>query len=114
MADLTVSGSGTAGGTLHVEGSWRKATPAFNAALCARFGVPPLEFDGSGDALLHPFTGDCSRHMEYVRDRGAYADLPLCEILETLRAAYPGLLERAAAVDDPAFAQACGPSTHGS
>ena len=89
---------------LHVDGAWRKATPAFNASLCARFGVPPLEFDGSEDALLHPFAGDGSRHMEYIRDRGSYPDLPLSLILQAFTATYPALVERAAAVDDPAFA----------
>ncbi len=39
---------------LYVHGTWRKATPAFNAELCERFSVPPLTFDGSADALLHP------------------------------------------------------------
>lgn len=61
---------------LYVEETWRKATPAFNASLCARFGVPPLEFDGTEDALLHPFTGDGRQHMEYMHDRGVFADLP--------------------------------------
>jgi transglutaminase-like putative cysteine protease len=89
---------------LYLDGTWRKATPAFNASLCARFGVAPLEFDGSGDALLHPFTGDGSRHMEYVRDRGSYVDLPLEQIVESFRAAYPALLNRDDDVDDPAFA----------
>jgi transglutaminase-like putative cysteine protease len=88
---------------LHVDGAWRKATPAFNAALCERFGVAPLEFDGSHDALLHPFTGDGSRHMEYIRDRGAYADLPLREIIAALRASYPRLLDRTSEIEDPAF-----------
>jgi len=88
---------------LHIGGTWRKATPAFNATLCERFGVAPLEFDGSQDALLHPFTGDGSQHMEYVRDRGAYADLPLTEIVDTFRATYPRLLDRDSAVEDPAF-----------
>ncbi|WP_374223892.1 transglutaminase family protein, partial [Rhodococcus sp. KRD175] len=31
---------------LYIEGRWLKATPAFNVELCARFGVPPVEFDG--------------------------------------------------------------------
>jgi transglutaminase-like putative cysteine protease len=88
---------------LHVAGAWRKATPAFNATLCARFGVAPLEFNGTEDALLHPFSGDGSRHMEYVRDRGVYSDLPLEELLAALTAAYPGLMRRVDAFDDPAF-----------
>ncbi len=88
---------------LHLNGAWRKATPAFNAELCERFGVPPLTFDGSSDALLHPFAADGSAYMEYIRDRGVYADLPLASILEVFAAAYPGFGTRAAPVDDPAF-----------
>jgi transglutaminase-like putative cysteine protease len=89
----------------NVDGAWRKATPAFNASLCARFGVPPLQFDGSTDAVLHPYTGDGSRHMEYVRDRGSFSDLPLDEIVAAFNETYPGLMRhRRAAVDDPAFA----------
>lgn len=64
---------------------WVKATPAFNAELCARFGVEPLEFDGVHDALLHPFSGDGSEYMEYVADHGWYADLPLEEIQDSYR-----------------------------
>ncbi|HET8978652.1 MAG TPA: transglutaminase family protein, partial [Solirubrobacteraceae bacterium] len=86
---------------LHVDGAWRKATPAFNATLCARFGVAPMEFDGTRDALLHQFTADGSRHMEYVLDRGVYADLPLERILAAFAATYPRPLARE--MDDPAF-----------
>jgi hypothetical protein len=73
---------------LYVGGRWVKATPAFNSELCTRFGVPPIEFDGRSDALLHPFSADGSRYMEYGRDRGVFADLPLDEILAALRAEY--------------------------
>jgi transglutaminase-like putative cysteine protease len=90
---------------MHVGGAWRKATPAFNATLCERFGVAPLEFDGTEDALLHPFTGDGSRHMEYVRDRGVYLDLPLEQILAEFAAAYPRPLRRPNEAEDPAFAE---------
>lgn len=95
---------------LYVEGRWRKATPAFNATLCARAGVPPLEFDGTDDALLHPFSGDGSAYMEYVQDRGVYDDLPLQEILDTLDAAYPGMFEQLAAngTVDPLFTETSG------
>jgi transglutaminase-like putative cysteine protease len=89
---------------LYLDGAWRKATPAFNAALCARFGVPPLEFDGSADALLHPFAADGSAYMEYINDRGVYADLPLKAIVEAVATAYPKFGLSAASVDDPAFA----------
>ncbi|MGA1826872.1 transglutaminase-like domain-containing protein [Microbacterium sp.] len=64
-----------------IDGRWVKATPAFNAELCARFGVEPLEFDGVHDALLHPFSGDGSEYMEYVQDHGWFAELPLDRIL---------------------------------
>ena len=88
---------------LYVEGAWRKATPAFNAELCQRFGVPPLAFDGSADALLHPFAADGSAYMEYIQDRGVYTDLPLGMILEAFASAYPGFGTGPATVDDPAF-----------
>jgi transglutaminase-like putative cysteine protease len=89
---------------LYLGGQWRKATPALNATLCTRFGVAPLGFDGSADALLHPFTADGSRHMEYIRDHGSFADLPLPLILDAFRTSYPGLIQRAGGVEDPAFA----------
>lgn len=42
---------------LQLNNRWVKATPAFNAELCARFGVPPIDFDGHTDALLHAYDG---------------------------------------------------------
>jgi transglutaminase-like putative cysteine protease len=73
---------------VHVGGRWFKVTPAFNASLCDRFGVPPLEFDGTGDALLHAFDGDGAQYMEYVTDHGLYADLPFDEIVAGLATTY--------------------------
>ncbi|ULE32157.1 transglutaminase-like domain-containing protein [Mycobacterium sp. IDR2000157661] len=71
-----------------LHGRWVKATPAFNRELCARFGVAPIEFDGEHDALLHAFTGDGARHMEYLHDRGEFDDLPFDDIIDALRAHY--------------------------
>ena len=68
--------------------SWRKVTPAFNRELCERFGVLPLEFDGTADAMLHPYDAEGRRHMEYVRDRGTFADLPFEEMLSVFREVY--------------------------
>jgi len=74
---------------LLIDGQWVKATPAFNLALCTRFRVKPLEFDGRADSIFHPFDEDDRRHMEYLRDRGVYADVPVEEIQREFRAAYP-------------------------
>jgi hypothetical protein len=48
----------------------------FNLSLCTRFRVKPLEFDGRSDSIFHAFDQDNRRHMEYVRERGAHADVP--------------------------------------
>lgn len=74
---------------LRIDGKWVKATPAFNLALCTRFRVKPLEFDGRADSIFHPFDEDERRHMEYLRDRGVFADVPVDEIQRAFREAYP-------------------------
>ncbi len=81
---------------MFLNGAWVKATPpAFNRELCARFGVSPIEFDGRSDALLHGFTADRTQHMEYLRDRGAYDDLPpLAEILQALSTHYGSFIDQ--------------------
>jgi transglutaminase-like putative cysteine protease len=76
---------------LLLEGRWVKATPAFNLALCEKFRVKPLEFDGRSDSIFHPFDADERRHMEYLRDRGSFADVPVAEIREAFREYYPRL-----------------------
>jgi transglutaminase-like putative cysteine protease len=74
---------------LYLRGRWVKATPAFDGALCDRFGVHPLEFDGLADSLFHPYDRRGRRHMEYVRDRSAHADVPVDDIIATFERAYP-------------------------
>jgi transglutaminase-like putative cysteine protease len=69
-------------------GRWLKVTPAFNIELCEKFGLKPLEFDGKSDALFHPFDLTGNRHMDYLNDRGEYADVPVAEIAETFREKY--------------------------
>ena len=72
-----------------IGGKWVKATPAFNLELCRRFRVKPLEFDGATDSVFHPFDEDNRRHMEYLRDRGSFADVPVEAIQQAFREAYP-------------------------
>jgi transglutaminase-like putative cysteine protease len=90
---------------LYIDGRWMKATPAFNTELCARFGVPPVDFDGDHDALLHAFSADGAQHMEYVRDRGVFDDLPLNEILTELRNTYGPLMVKSPHVVADAFTE---------
>ena len=78
---------------LHLEGQWVKATAAFNLSLCQRFGVRPLEFDGQHDSLFHEYDQAGRKHMEYVRERGHYADVPYDEILGDFRKTYPRWME---------------------
>lgn len=74
---------------LYIEGKWVKATPTFNLSLCKRFGVKALDFDGTHDALLHPFDSRGQRHMEYIKDHGSFADVPHELIVEMFRRHYP-------------------------
>lgn len=84
-----------------IEGAWHKASPAFNSDLCRRFGVDPLEFDGRSDALLHAYDGSGHRYMEYVEERGTFADLPFEEVMGALRRTYGDLIGRD--TDDTVF-----------
>lgn len=77
---------------LYIDGKWVKATPAFNLALCEKFRVLPLEFDGETDSVFHPFDADNRRHMEYVADRGNFADMPFAEWREAMLKHYPYLM----------------------
>lgn len=80
-----------------IEGRWLKATPAFNLQLCERFGLLPLEFDGRADSIYHPYDRAGNRHMEYVRQRGSFDDVPLASMLADFAALYPGWGPNAAA-----------------
>lgn len=87
--------------SLFLDGRWVKATPAFNIEMCRRFGVVPLEFDGTADSLLQPYNAHGDRHMEYVHDRGLFDDLPYQSLAADMVAAYPRLVAAAAAPAAP-------------
>ena len=74
---------------LLLDGRWVKATPAFNQALCDKFRVKPLEWDGREDSVFHEFDQDHRRHMEYLRDHGSFADVPVEVIRAAFREVYP-------------------------
>lgn len=72
-----------------INGKWFKLTPAFDKKLCEKAGVIPLDFDGTEDAIFHPFDVSGKKHMEYIRERGSFIDLPYEEILDEYEKYYP-------------------------
>jgi transglutaminase-like putative cysteine protease len=74
--------------SIFLDGQWVKATPAFNIELCKKFGFRPLEFDGITDSIYHPFDLEGNMHMEYLRYRGEFADVPLNDMMDTFRREY--------------------------
>jgi transglutaminase-like putative cysteine protease len=71
-----------------LEEKWVKATPAFNAELCHRHRVPPLEFNGRDDALFQAYNLDNRKFMEYIEDLGRYDDVPVDKIVAGLERVY--------------------------
>ena len=77
-----------------LDGTWVKATPAFNSAMCRRIGLEPLAFDGRSDSLLHPYDSSGRVYMQYLADHGTYADVPYEAVMAAFRAHYPALMTR--------------------
>jgi transglutaminase-like putative cysteine protease len=73
------------------EGRWVKATPTFNATLCEKLGVQPLDFDGVDDALLQAFDDGGREFMDYVTPRGVYHDVPAAFLVAEMARLYPAL-----------------------
>ncbi len=78
---------------LYLHDRWVKATPAFDKALCDRLGLKTLEFDGKTDSLLQPFDRSGRQHMEYLNDRGTFADVPFEAIQADFLRDYPSLMK---------------------
>jgi transglutaminase-like putative cysteine protease len=82
-----------------LDGTWVKATPAFNLSLCEKFGLRPLDFDGTSDSILHPFDAAGRQHMEYLHDYGPFDDLPFDTMMEEFRKYYPAIMKALEARD---------------
>ena len=76
---------------LYIDDAWVKATPAFDANLCDKIHVDPLPFDGESHSLFQEFNGHGQRHMEYVKEHGTFADVPMEFIASSVMEAYPHL-----------------------
>ena len=66
----------------YIDDRWVSAAATFDAALCARIGVPVVEFDGYKDATLPAKGLDGEPYIEYLEQYGYFADLPLDFITE--------------------------------
>ena len=70
---------------------WVKASPAFNATLCAKCHVEPLEFDGEEDSVFQEYNHNGQAFMEYIEDYGHFPDMPLKFIINNMKTHYPQL-----------------------
>ena len=73
---------------LLLNGSWIKATPAFNKELCIKFNLKTVEFDGIHDGMLPETTADGLIYIEYIKDRGFTSDFPFDELFKIIRNYY--------------------------
>lgn len=67
----------------YLNGKWVKSTPAFNVELCDKFKLRVLDFNGQEDSIYHPFDLEGNKHMDYVKFRGEFDDVPLELMMET-------------------------------
>jgi transglutaminase-like putative cysteine protease len=72
-----------------IEGRWVKVSPTFNASLCRKLGVAPLEFDGVSDAVLQPFDAAGRSFMSYDRIHGCFHDVPAKFLAAEMQRLYP-------------------------
>jgi transglutaminase-like putative cysteine protease len=71
-----------------LDGKWVKATPAFNKELCRKAKVTPLEFNGREDSIFQPYNEEKKLFMQYIKDHGTYADIPVDQIVDAWKAVY--------------------------
>ncbi len=74
-----------------LEGKWIKASPAFNASLCEKCNVEPLDFNGIDDSIFQQYDKDGAQFMEYLEDYGHFPDVPMAFIRENMLTNYPNL-----------------------
>lgn len=72
---------------------WLKMSPAFNATLCKKFNVEPLEFDGYTNSYLQQYNTQGDLFMEYLEDYGHFNDVPLKFMIENLKTHYPHIFK---------------------
>ena len=61
---------------LSLNDRWINVTPAFDQNLCHTLGVPSVEFDGEGEAVLANIDLSGNRYIDYLEKYEPQADLP--------------------------------------
>ena len=78
---------------VYLNNTWLKLSPAFNASLCRKFNVTPLEFDGENDSFLQQYNDKGSLFMEYTADYGHFEDVPLDFMKKNIKEHYPHIFD---------------------
>ncbi len=79
---------------IFLDGKWLKVSPAFNATLCEKCKVAPLDFDGAHDSIFQEYNREGQAFMEYLEDYGHFEDLPLDFIAQNMIEHYPSIAEK--------------------
>ena len=61
---------------LYLNDQWRDANVAFDKDLCLRKGYPIGKFDGKSSCLFSHIDDQGRKFVEYIKDRGIYANVP--------------------------------------
>lgn len=76
-----------------LDDKWLKVSPAFNASLCEKLNVEPVDFDGENHSFLQQYNAEGSRFMEYTADYGHFDDVPLEFMLQNIKEHYPHIFD---------------------
>ena len=79
---------------VYLGGKWIKISPAFNASLCKKLSVEPVDFDGENDSFLQQYTSDGNTFMEYLDDYGHFEDVPIEFMKQNIKEHYPHIFDR--------------------
>ena len=78
---------------VYLNDTWLKMSPAFNASLCKKLKVEPLEFDGVNNSFLQPYNSEGTRFMEYTDDYGHFEDVPVDFMVKNIKEHYPHIFD---------------------
>lgn len=72
---------------------WLKMSPSFNASLCIKLNVQPLDFDGENSSFLQQYNDEGNLFMEYTADYGFFEDVPIDFMKSNIKEHYPHIFD---------------------